>query len=300
MEYVVTGGAGFIGNNIVRRLVEHNHSVKVVDNLHSGKKNNLSDILDKIKFHQIDVREYNKLREICKNVNGIFHEAALTVVQDSFTKKDEYYDVNLKGTENILKIAKEFNIKVVFASSSSVYGNSEIIPIKENATTKPINPYGDTKLQAEFLAKKYTSLGVKVIGLRYFNIYGKGQTIAYAGVITKFLHNIKNKESLKIFGDGKQIRDFVHVEDVANANILAMNSDVNFGFYNIGTNIPTSINQLAKIMIDISKQDLKAKNVEALKGDVKNSLADTTLTKEKLNWKAKVELQNGLKKFFKK
>ena len=300
MEYVVTGGAGFIGNNIVRRLVEHNHSVKVVDNLHSGKKNNLSDILDKIKFHQIDVREYNKLREICKNVNGIFHEAALTVVQDSFTKKEEYYDVNLKGTENILKIAKEFNIKVVFASSSSVYGNSEIIPIKENATTKPINPYGDTKLQAEFLAKKYTSLGVKVIGLRYFNIYGKGQTIAYAGVITKFLHNIKNKESLKIFGDGKQIRDFVHVEDVANANILAMNSDVNFGFYNIGTNIPTSINQLAKIMIDISKQDLKAKNVEALKGDVKNSLADTTLTKEKLNWKAKVELQNGLKRFFKK
>lgn len=300
MEYVVTGGAGFIGNNIVRRLVEHNHSVKVVDNLHSGKKNNLSDILDKIKFHQIDVREYNKLREICKNVNGIFHEAALTVVQDSFTKKDEYYDVNLKGTENILKIAKEFNIKVVFASSSSVYGNSEIIPIKENATTKPINPYGDTKLQAEFLAKKYTSLGVKVIGLRYFNIYGKGQTIAYAGVITKFLHNIKNKESLKIFGDGKQIRDFVHVEDVANANILAMNSDVNFGFYNIGTNIPTSINQLAKIMIDISKQDLKAKNVEALKGDVKNSLADTTLTKEKLNWKAKVELQNGLKRFFEK
>ncbi len=300
MEYVVTGGAGFIGNNIVRRLVEYNHSVKVVDNLHSGKKSNLSDILDKIEFHQIDVREYDKLREICKNANGIFHEAALTVVQDSFTKKEEYYDVNLKGTENILKIAKEFNIKVVFASSSSVYGNSEIIPIKENATTKPINPYGDTKLQAEFLAKKYTSLGVKVIGLRYFNIYGKGQTIAYAGVITKFLHNIKNKESLKIFGDGKQIRDFVHVEDVANANILAMNSDVNFGFYNIGTNIPTSINQLAKIMIDISKQDLKAKNVEAINGDVKNSLADTTLTKEKLNWKAKVELQNGLKRFFEK
>jgi len=300
MEYVVTGGAGFIGNNIVRHLVECNHSVKVVDNLHSGKKSNLSDIIDKIEFHQIDIREYDKLREICKNANGIFHEAALTVVQDSFTKKEEYFDVNLKGTENILKIAKEFNIKVVFASSSSVYGNSEIIPIKENATTKPINPYGDTKLQAEFLAKKYTSLGVKVIGLRYFNIYGKGQTIAYAGVITKFLHNIKNKESLKIFGDGEQIRDFIHVADVVNANILTMNSDVNFGFYNIGTNIPTSINQLAKIMIDISKQDLKAKNVKALDGDVKNSLADTTLTKEKLNWKAKVELQNGLKRFFEK
>ncbi len=300
MEYVVTGGAGFVGNNIVRRLIESNHSVKVIDNLHSGKKSNLSDIYDKIELIEIDVREYDKLRKICKNANGIFHEAALTVVQDSFTKKDEYHDVNVKGTENVLKIAKEFNIKVVFASSSSVYGNSEIIPIKENTVRNPINPYGDTKLQAELLAEKYANIGVKVIGLRYFNIYGKGQTISYAGVITKFLHNIKNKESLKIFGDGEQIRDFVHVEDVARANILAMDSNVNSGFYNIGTGISTSINQLAKIMIDISQQDLKANNVKALNGDVKNSLADMTLTNEKLNWKDKVELKKGLRKFFEK
>jgi len=298
MEYVVTGGAGFIGNNIVRHLIKNNHHVKVIDNLHSGKKSNLEDILDKIEFYEIDIRDYDKLREICKNINGIFHEAALTVVQESFTKREEYFDVNVLGTENILKIAKEFDIKVVFASSSSVYGNSETIPIKEDSLRKPINPYGDTKFQSELLAEKYAKLGVKVIGLRYFNIYGKGQTISYAGVITKFLHCIKNNESLKIFGDGEQIRDFVHVEDVADANILAMNSDVNFGFYNIGTNVPTSINHLAKIMIRISNQDLKIINMKALEGDVKKSLADITNIKKKLNWKAKIELEKGLKRFF--
>jgi len=297
---VVIGGAGFIGNNIVRRLIEKNHSVIVIDNLHSGKKSNLSDVLEKIEFYEIDMREYEKLREICKNVDGIFHEAALTVVQESFTKKDEYYDVNVKGTENVLKIAKEFDIKVVFASSSSVYGDSEISPIKENTEKKPINPYGDTKLQAEALAEKYNELGVKVIGLRYFNIYGKGQTMSYAGVITKFLQNIKDNKSLKIFGTGEQIRDFVHVEDVADANLLAMNSEVKFGFYNIGTGVSTSINQLAKIMIDICKQDLKLMHLEALDGDIKNSSADMMLTKEKLNWKARIKLQNGLERFFEK
>ncbi len=297
---MVIGGAGFIGNNIVRRLIEKNHSVIVIDNLHSGKKSNLSDVLEKIEFYEIDMREYEKLREICKNVDGIFHEAALTVVQESFTKKDEYYDVNVEGTENIFKIAKEFNIKVVFASSSSVYGDSEITPIKENVVRKPMNPYGDTKLQAEILAEKYAELGVKVIGLRYFNIYGKGQTISYAGVITKFLQNIKDNESLKIFGDGEQIRDFVHVEDIVIANILAMNSEIKFGFYNVGTGISTSINELAKIMIKISKKDLESNHLEELEGDVKKSVADVRLTKEELKWKVSIELQNGLRRFFEK
>lgn len=300
MKYVVIGGAGFIGNNIVKRLIENSHSVIVIDDLHSGKKSNLSDVLDKIEFYEIDIREYEKLREICKNSDGIFHEAALTVVQESFTKKDEYYDVNVKGTENIFKIAKEFDIKVVFASSSSVYGDSEITPIKENVVRKPINPYGDTKLQAEILAEKYAELGVKVIVLRYFNIYGKGQTISYAGVITKFLQNIKDNESLKIFGDGEQIRDFVHVEDIVIANILAMNSEIKFGFYNVGTGISTSINELAKIMIKISKKNLESNHLEELEGDVKKSVADVRLIKEELKWKVSIELQNGLRRFFEK
>jgi len=124
--------------------------------------------------------------------------------------------------------------------------------------------------------------------------------MSYAGVITKFLQNIKDNKSLKIFGTGEQIRDFVHVEDVADANLLAMNSEVKFGFYNIGTGVSTSINQLAKIMIDICKQDLKLMHLEALDGDIKNSSADIMLTKEKLNWKARIKLQNGLERFFEK
>ena len=295
MKYVVTGGAGFVGNNIVRELIKNHHDVIVVDNLHSGKKSNLLDISDRIKFFELDIRNYNKLREICKKSDGIFHEAALTVVQESFVKKKEYEDVNINGTENILKIAKEFDIKVVFASSSSVYGDSKIIPIKENGEKNPINPYGNTKLQAEILAKKYSELGVRVIGLRYFNIFGKGQTISYAGVITKFLKNIKDNESLKIFGTGEQTRDFVHVSDIAIANLYAMNSESKFGFYNIGTGISTSINELAKIMITISKKNLEINHVKELKGDVKDSVANTSLAEAELKWKANIELNVGLK-----
>jgi UDP-glucose 4-epimerase len=300
MKYVVTGGAGFVGNNIVRRLIENNHSVIVIDNLHSGKKSNLSDLLEKIEFYDVDIREFDKLKEICKTSDGIFHEASLTVVQDSFLKQNEYYDVNVKGTENILKIAREFNIKVVFASSSSVYGNPNSIPIEENAVKKPINPYGDTKLQAEHLAEKYAKLGVSVIGLRYFNIYGPGQTISYAGVVTKFLHNIKEQKSLNIFGKGKQIRDFIHVYDISVVNVLAMDSKIDFGFFNIGTGIPISIGELSKIMVKYSKQNLKIIFSEALDGDVEESLADMKLTKEKLKWEAKIKLHDGLKIFFDK
>ena len=151
--------------------------------------------------------------------------------EQELQKKEEYFDVNVRGTENILKIAKKFGIKVVYASSSSIYGNSEKIPIIEESPRNPINPYGETKLQDEILAGKYSKDGTKVIGLRYFNIFGKGQTGSYAGVITKFMKNISKQEDLKIFGDGEQVRDFIHVTDIARANLTAMQSEIEFGFY---------------------------------------------------------------------
>ena len=202
MKFAVTGGAGFVGNNIVRLLVSEGHEVLVIDNLHTGKKENLEGVLEKIRFHNIDIRDGEKLEDILKNVDGIFHEAALTIVQESFTKQDEYFDVNVHGTENILKIAKKFGIKVIYASSSSIYGNSEKIPITEESPRKPLNPYGETKLQDEILAEKYSKDGTRVIGLRYFNIFGRGQTGSYAGVITQFIRKISKKEELRIFGDG--------------------------------------------------------------------------------------------------
>ena len=147
---------------------------------------------------------------------------------------------------------KKNNFKVVYASSSSVYGHKETIPIKEESERKPINPYGQTKLDDEYLFEKYSKDGTKIIGLRYFNIFGKGQTLEYAGVITKFLDRIRDKKPPIIFGTGSQIRDFIHVEDIANANYLAMDSDVSNLHVNVGTGNSISILELAKIMIDIS------------------------------------------------
>ena len=296
MKFIVTGGAGFIGNNIVRQLLKQNHTPIVIDNLYRGKIERISSL--DVEFHKIDIRDFDQLRNILKNSDGIFHEAALTDVQESFTKQQEYIDVNVKGTENIFKIAKEFDLKVVYASSSSVYGNPKKNPINENSERNPINPYGKTKLDDEFLAEKYSKDNVSIIGLRYFNVYGEDQTGSYAGVITKFLNRLNEKKSPIIFGTGSQIRDFIFVEDVAIANIVAMQNNVKNGFFNIGTGITTSIEQLAKIMINLSGLKLEIQYENALDGDVQSSQADTSVTETMLKWKYSVGLKEGLTKFF--
>jgi len=292
MKFVVTGGAGFIGSNIVKQLLKQNHTPIVIDNLCRGKIERISS--PDIEFHKVDIRNIDQLKKILKNSDGVFHQAALTDVQESFTKQEEYNDVNVKGTENIFKIAKEFNLKVVYASSSSIYGNPKKIPITENSKRDPINPYGKTKLENEFSAESYSKDNVSIIGLRYFNVYGKGQTGSYAGVITKFINKLKENKNPVIFGLGTQVRDFIFVEDVALANISAMKSKVNNGFFNVGTGIITSINQLAKIMIELSELKLEIQYEKALDGDVNNSQANTNLTESTLKWKYSVKLKDGL------
>ena len=294
MKFAVTGGAGFVGNNIVKLLVSKGHDVVVIDNLHTGKKENLQEIIEEIEFHNVDIRDFSKLESILENVDGVFHEAALTIVQESFQKEKEYFDVNVKGTENIFKIAKKFKKKVVYASSSSIYGDTKEIPIKENFERKPINPYGQTKLEDEFLAEKYVKEGVSIIGLRYFNIFGKGQTGSYAGVITQFIRKLKENKSPIIFGDGSQIRDFIHVSDIAKANLSAMLSKTNSGFFNVGTGIPIKIKELAKIMIKIYQKDLEPSFENELKGDVKRSQSDVALIKKMINWESEIRLEVGL------
>ena len=300
MKFAVTGGAGFVGNNIVKLLVSKGHDVVVIDNLHTGKKENLQEIIEEIEFHNVDIRDFSKLESILENVDGVFHEAALTIVQESFQKEKEYFDVNVKGTENIFKIAKKFKKKVVYASSSSIYGDTKEIPIKENFERKPINPYGQTKLEKEFLAEKYTKEGVSIIGLRYFNIFGKGQTGSYAGVITQFIRKLKENKSPIIFGDGLQIRDFIHVSDIAKANLSAMLSQTNSGFFNIGTGIPVKIKDLAKIMIKMYEKDFEPIFQNSLEGDVKRSQSNTELAEKMINWKSEIKLEDGLKEFVSK
>tara|TARA_B110000196_G_scaffold297596_1_gene288804 strand:+ start:74 stop:979 length:906 start_codon:yes stop_codon:yes gene_type:complete len=291
MKFVVTGGAGFIGSNIAKLLVKKGHDVIILDNLNTGRKENLELIKDKIDLHIVDIRDKKLINKIINDSDGIFHQAALANVYESFSKSKEYFDVNVKGTKNIFEIAKENEIKVVFASSSSVYGEVKIMPITENIDRKPIHPYGQTKLDCEFLAEKFSKEGLKVIGLRYFNVYGLGQNDAYAGVITKFLNKIKENKSPEIFGDGLQTRDFIFVKDVANANLSAMMSKINFEFFNIGSQKSISILELAQIIIKNSGLNLKPEFKESLQGDAKISLADITLAIKKLQWNPTYKLE---------
>ena len=299
MKYVITGGAGFIGNNIAKLLIKKGHDVDIIDNLHTGRKENLKEIIDKINFYQIDIQKKNDLEKIIKNCDGIFHEAALTAVPESFEKPKEYHDVNVIGTKNIFEIVQKENIRAVYASSSSIYGDVKNTPIKENADRKPINPYGQTKLDDELLAEKLSKNNVSIIGLRYFNVYGIGQIGSYAGVITKFLENIKNQKSFIVNGNGNQIRDFIHVKDIAQANITAMESKTKNGFFNIGTGIPTSINDLAKLMVELSNHKHEIIHGPQLEGDIEISQADMNFTNKSFNWSHKINLKEGLKDLIK-
>ena len=294
MRYIVTGGAGFIGNSIVKKLVARGDDVTVIDNLNTGKEENLKSVIDKITFLKDSILNRELLEKQSQNIDGIFHQAALASVQDSFSKLDEYHNVNVNGTENILKLAKKNDFRVVYASSSSVYGNPERIPIKESDKKNPINPYAETKLKKEQLAIKYSEMGVKVIGLRYFNVFGKGQSKEYAGVLKLFLERIRDKLPPKINGDGTQFRDFVYVEDVADANIMSMDSDINHGFYNVGTNTSITILDLAKTIIKSSGLDIQPIFGPALKGDVQRTIANIDLIKEEIGWEPTILLEKWI------
>ena len=295
MKYVVTGGAGFIGSHITKKLVERGDVVTVIDNMNTGKKKNLESVIDKINFVKGDILDIDLLEDITKDADGVFHHAALASIQDSFDEPDKYHNVNVNGTENILKLSKKYGFKVVYASSSSVYGNPIRIPIKESDGKNPINPYAETKLKKEELAIKYSKMGVSVIGLRYFNVFGKGQSKEYAGVLKLFLECIRDKLPPKINGDGTQFRDFVHVSDVVNANIMSMNSDITHEFFNVGTNTTITILDLAKTIIECSGLNIEPIFGPALDGDVHQTKANIDLIKKKIGWEPSVMLVDWVK-----
>ena len=295
MKYVVTGGAGFIGSHLTEKLVKQGDVVTVLDNLNTGKIENLKSVSKKINFVQNDIRDFEVLRSLMKNVDGIFHQAAMASVQDSFRIPEKFHDVNVNGTENIFKIAKEFGIKVVYASSSSVYGDTSILPTTESDEKRPINPYAKTKLEKDKLAEQYAKNGLKVIGLRYFNVFGPRQSKEYAGVIKLFLDRIQQGLPPLVNGDGLQIRDFVYVDDAVNANILSMESDIDFEFFNIGTGTTISILDLANMIIKFSGLKIKPIHRSALPGDVRATQADITKVKTMLKWKPTTSIQDWLK-----
>ncbi len=300
MNLIVTGGAGFIGSHLTKYLIKKGHNVSVIDSLRRGSFDNLEEIKDQIDFQEIDILDYEKMKNVVKNTDGIFHQAALGSVPQSFKEPEEYHRVNAIGTENVLKLAKEFGFKVVYASSSSVYGNQEKFPIKENAEKKPLNPYGQSKLESEQFAKKYADIGVKVIGLRYFNVFGIGQNPNYAGVVPKFIERLIQHKPPIIYGDGSQLRNFTFVDDVVEANILAFENKTEHSFMNIATGVMTSVKELATIMIKLSGLSIEPTYEKARDGDIEKSQADISLAKNLINWVPNTTLEEGLEKIFPK
>ena len=298
MNFAVTGGAGFIGSHLVRRLVSDGHDVTVIDNLVRGRVANLDGILDDIRFEEADIRDQKRMDELLGGVDGIFHQAALGSVPESWKDPEMYQSVNVDGTRNILQIAGRRRIGVVYASSSSVYGDVRSIPIAEGVKRMPLNPYGKTKLDCEILAEEYAKSGVRVIGLRYFNVFGTGQNPDYAGVISKFLDRLDRGKPPVIFGDGSQTRDYTFVGDVVDANILAMARGAEFGFFNIGGGRPASLNELARMMISLSGRSVEPIHDRPRQGDPKASAADTTKAARILGWRPKTPLEDGLRTLF--
>ena len=295
MKFAVTGGAGFIGSHLVRQLVSNGHDVTVVDNLVRGNMANLDGILDKIRFERVDIRDQERLDPVLRDTDGIFHQAALGYVPESWNDPDSYRSVNVDGTKSVFQIAGRHHIKVVYASSSSVYGDVQSIPIKEDAERTPLSPYGKTKLDCEILAEKRVSDGMRIIGLRYFNVFGKGENPNYARVIPRFMNSICRGESPVIYGDGSHVKDFTFVKDVVEANILAMSSDVGPGFFNIGGGRPVTLEGLARIIISLSGMNVELSYDKPRRGDPKKSTADTAKAAKVLGWRPKTSLEEGLR-----
>ncbi len=294
MKYTITGGAGFIGSNIAKFLLNSGHSLQIIDNMTNAKILNPDSLNNKVEFHQVDILDFEKLQKLLINQDGIFHHAALIDVQESFENEDLYYKVNVQGTKNIFGIAKNFDIKVVFASSAAVYGESQSIPVDENSPTQPINPYGKTKLESEIIAKQFVENGAKLVGLRYFNAYGPCQSSAYAGVITKFFDKLTQGKPPVIYGDGNQIRDFVFVNDIAEANLKAMENDTSSTIINIASGKPTKIVDLARFMIKSFGYDFDPIFLSPKPGDIQKSLADIALASKLLDWTPKTKLEDWI------
>ncbi len=302
---LVTGGAGFIGSWTVELLVKKGYRVVVLDNFSTGSMENLAGVIGKIKVVRGDIRNHVLLDEIIRRyeIDSIIHLAALVSVEEAAENPGEAVRVNVYGTHSVLEAARRRDLeRIVYASSAAVYGDPKYLPIDEDHPLNPKNVYGATKLGGEALVNAYhETYGLSTISLRYFNVYGpRMRPGPYAGVIIRFIQRIKEGKPPIIYGDGTQTRDFIYVEDVARANLAALETTAT-GPYNIGTGTETSINQLAKTIAELmGKPDLKPIHTKPRRGDIKHSIANIEKAKESLGWKPIINLIDGLKLALKK
>lgn len=307
MRYLVTGGAGFIGSHIAERLLKEGNFVRVLDNFSTGKKENLGFIghspstIDRSNFELItgDIRDKTACDKSCIGIDYILHQAALRSVPKSMVDPESYNDVNISGTLNLLQSAVKNKIKrFVFASSSSVYGDTDQFPEREDAFPLLISPYALSKLANEYYCRIFTNAyGLETVGLRYFNVFGPRQALddEYAVVIPKFIHCILHGEQPPIFGNGRQSRDFTYIDNVVEANILAATKDgIKHDVFNVANGKDNTILELVEILNKIIGKDILPKLLPARVGDVFKTLADISRIKEKLGFVPKKSFEEGL------
>ncbi len=300
--YLVTGGAGFIGSNIVEKLLSIGEKVRVLDNFSTGKRGNILAFLDRIELVEGDIRSYHIVREALYGVDFVLHQAALPSVPRSIKDPITTNEVNVAGTLNILDAAKNAGIKrLVYASSSSIYGTSASLPTKENMAPDPISPYAVSKLAGEKYCKVFFKVfGLETVVLRYFNVFGPKQdpTSQYSGVIAKFINAFLNNKPITVYGNGKQSRDFTYVEDVAEANILAANCHSNYTgkVFNVARGDRVTLNQMIEVLKEVFNMDNQVSYTDPRTGDVKHSEADVSKIEKELGYKTKIAFKDGLKK----
>lgn len=298
--YLVTGGAGFIGSHIAEALVKRGERVRVFDNLMTGKRENLAHLAGKVEFIEADIRDYSSIRQALDGVSIVYHEAAIPSVPRSVAEPQLNHDANVNGTFNVLMAARDAGVKrVIFAASSSAYGDTEVLPKVETMLPNPLSPYAAAKLVGELYCQTFTQVyGLETVALRYFNVFGPRQdpTSPYSGVISKFVTSLLNNQAPTIFGDGEQSRDFTYIANVVDANLRAAEAPEAAGqVMNLGIGERITLNQLFDELQKIIGTTLKPNYEETRAGDVRHSLADIARAEKLLGYRPLVGLAEGLK-----
>jgi UDP-glucose 4-epimerase len=297
---LVTGGAGFIGSHVLDKLVEEAYTVRVLDNLSSGKLGNIGSHIDSgvVEFIKGDIRDLKVVKKSLEGVNIVIHMAALVSVPLSIENPNLTFDINLTGTLNLLRSSVEKRVeKFVFISSCAVCGDPESLPVTEETKPNPISPYAESKLIGERYCLGFSERSLlKTVVLRFFNVYGPRQGMNdYSGVITKFADRCTQGLPLTIYGDGSQTRDFVNVKDVAEAVFAAVKSDVSGEVFNVGSGKPISIEELARTIIELTGGKSVISYEKPRLGDIKDSYGNISKAAKLLNYKPHVSLKSGLR-----
>ena len=300
-NYLITGGAGFIGSHIADRLIREGHAVRILDDLSSGSKDNLKQVWNKIEFVNGCISDMDTAYQATKDMDYVLHQAALRSVPKSVDCPMEFNKINIEGTLNLLIASRDNKVgKFAFASSSSVYGNTNKFPQKETERPQPVSPYAITKITGEYYCKSFSGIyDFNTVSIRYFNVFGPRQSLEnqYAVVIPKFISCILNNEQPPIHGDGKQSRDFTYVDNVVDGILTACNKTIKKGeVYNIACGQEHSLLDLVYEINKILHTDIQPRFLGLRPGDVPRTLADISKAEKQLHWKPIVDFHEGLEK----